>query len=135
MAITKQEIDEILKAHKSVVSKTIFLDIDGSILYHRHDLEGMLGTEPEILPGVGWQLTLWSRDGTVVILTSARPESSRARTIEQLETVGIRQGEHFRDLILGITAGERWLINDQKPHQSVTARAFSIPRNKGLDFS
>ncbi len=92
----------------------------------------MANEDAVVLPGVIAKLREWHEAGHQIILTTARPESLRRRTREQLESVGIK----YDRLIMDITAGERWLINDTKPHMSITARAFTIERNKGLeDFS
>ena len=111
--------------------KTIFLDIDGTILeHHNSGLSGVItkGNTP-ILPGVLKKLDEWEAKGYRIILTTGRKESMRAFTEHQLSVRGI----YYDDLIMGLQNGDRIIINDKKPDGRETAFAINIDRNTGLD--
>lgn len=109
--------------------KTIFLDIDGTILHHYGEyLIDQIEQPAKILPGVKDKLEEWQAAGHQIILTTGRKESMREDTERQLREVGIV----YDRLILGITGGVRYLINDAKPSGEVTAKAFCVRRNSGL---
>lgn len=67
-------------------------------------------------------------DGDHVVLLSARAESYREQTEDQLERWGVR----FNALLLGLPVGERILINDEKPRGLRTAWAVSVARDAGI---
>jgi len=111
------------------MKKTLFIDIDGTILKHLGNLSKEILGEPEILPGVLDKLNEWDANGYKIILTTGRKECMRKITEKQLSKVGI----FYDQLIMGITRGERILINDIKPNNDmVTASAIQIKRNEGL---
>jgi len=112
--------------------KTIFIDIDGTILEHpgiRTDATKTYA-QTEILPGVIDKFNEWDKKGYKIILVTGRRESDRYITEKQLEYYGI----FYDQLIMGITGGERVLINDTKPTKKLipTAVAITVERNKGL---
>lgn len=111
------------------MNRTLFIDIDGTLIRHQVFLEKMLSEPPEILPGVDKQLRSWYNEGDAIILTTARPEWAREITEKQLRTIDIS----YHQLIMDCTNGERILINDEKPTMAVTARAFTVNRNCGLE--
>ena len=110
--------------------KTIFLDIDGTILGHAGGVSKVLTgeTQQEVLPGSLEKLDEWESKGYSIILTTARRESMRAFTVKQLDDAGI----FYDQLVMGIGNGERIVINDQKPDGSSSARAFVVDRDRGL---
>ena len=108
---------------------TILCDIDGSIVKHKETLECMLSGDLEALPGVLTTIELWLQNNCLIFLITARPESARIITEQQLQRIGIK----YHQLIMGATNQQRFLINDTKPHMSITARAFTVERNVGLE--
>ena len=111
------------------MKKTIFLDIDGTLFKHKGNLSNILFEESEILPGVIEKRNKWNSDGHKIILPTGRTESMRKRTDEQLQKNGI----FYDQLIMGLTRGERIIINDKKPdNDMITASAVEINRNVGL---
>jgi hypothetical protein len=88
----------------------------------------MIYDEPVLLDGVLEFLEREIGMGACIILTTARSEAHRPETEEQLQKVGIR----YHRLIMDITAGERWLINDSKSHMPISAVAHVVDRNTGL---
>ena len=109
--------------------KTLLIDIDGTLLFHFGEVNAQTKYSPEILPGVLEKFAEWNTKGYQIILITARRESERLKTIEQLEDVGIV----YDILITGIGAGERVIINDIKDGSNgPTARAICVNRNEGI---
>jgi hypothetical protein len=106
---------------------TYFVDVDGSLLEHIEDFENITRyrTLPA-LPGAKEKTAKWHCDGHYIILTTARPESLREITKEQLHNAGII----YDLLIMGIGAGPRILINDYEEGKPHKAWAYNIIRNK-----
>ena len=110
--------------------KTIFLDIDGTILTHPGPVSPLLvKREPEVLPGVHAKLSEWLAQDYCVIITTARREPLRDFTEKQLRDAKI----DYDYLLMGIGSGERVVINDNKPGMECTCRAITINRNEGLE--
>jgi hypothetical protein len=109
--------------------KTIFCDIDGTLVTHGLPTEN---TSPlkalYLLPGTIEKLSEWDAKGYNIILTTGRRESMRKATEEQLADLGI----FYDRLIMGIGGGDRIVINDCKPDGRQTAFAFNIKRNEGI---
>lgn len=101
--------------------KTIFCDIDGTILKHLHKISSVMQDTGEILPGVREKFDEWDSAGYHIVLTTARKESVRAHTEQQLRHMGIV----WDQLIMGLTSGHRVLIND-KQLESDPDRAQSV---------
>lgn len=111
--------------------KTIFCDIDGTLLYHYGNLSKQIINEHKILPNTLEAINYWDKLGYCIILTSGRKESLRKITEEQLNKLGI----YYDQLILGISGGVRILINDKKENGiENTAYAINLVRNRGLEF-
>ena len=109
--------------------KTIFVDIDGTLLWH-HEMPNQQTEMPVVvLPGVLDTIADWTMKGYQIILTTGRRESERERTIQQLQLAGIV----YDKLIMGVSRGPRVIINDQKTFSDIpTAVAICVERNKGL---
>lgn len=109
--------------------KTIFCDIDGTLLKHHGDVSRNIFGEPEALQNSLASIKQWEKLNYTIILTTGRKESTRERTEAQLSALGIV----FDQLIMGLPNGERVVINDKKP-QGLTfmARAINVVRNGGL---
>jgi NDP-sugar pyrophosphorylase family protein len=112
-------------AHKP---KTIFCDIDGTILQHLHAISDVITQPAHILPGVREKLNEWDSLGYHIVLTTARKESVRVITEQQL----LSQGIVWDQLIMGITSGVRVLINDKlSPHDPDRAVGMNMITNQG----
>jgi FMN phosphatase YigB (HAD superfamily) len=109
--------------------KTIFCDIDGTLVKHHIPTKNTdtLNTL-QLLPGTIEKFSEWDAKGYNIILTTGRRESMRKATEEQLAEVGI----FYDKLIMGIGGGDRIVINDNKPDGRQTAFAFNIERDKGI---
>lgn len=110
--------------------KTLFIDIDGTLLKHQKNASGVVLNRfnPEILEGVREAFDRWSGKGYRLILTTGRGESMRTITEQQLTEVGL-----FWDvLLMGIGGGERILINDMAYPQQPKAVAINVERDAGF---
>jgi len=110
--------------------KTLFIDIDGTLLHHFGVPNKQTLKDPVVLPEVLEKLAEWERKGYRIILTTGRKESERELTVKQLQSVGIQ----YDHLIMGLSRGDRVIINDIKPDSDrPTAVAVNLIRNKGLE--
>jgi len=109
--------------------KTLFIDIDGTLLFHWGEPNAQTKYPTTILSGVLKKFAEWNMKGYYIILVTGRRESERAATIKQLENVGIV----YDMLITGIGHGDRVIINDLKPDSEYpTAIAITVERNAGI---
>lgn len=110
--------------------KTIFCDIDGTLVEHSApDVSSKPDYKLKVLKGTIDKLLEWDKKGYNIILTTGRKESLREITKKQLSEAGI----FYDELIMGIGGGERILINDKKPNGESYARALNIERNLGIE--
>jgi NDP-sugar pyrophosphorylase family protein len=89
--------------------KTIFCDIDGTIIKHAHRFSHIGKTDPVELDGVIDKFNDWDSKGHKIILTTARKESARYITEKHLSDLGFC----WDYLLMGMTSGTRLLINDK----------------------
>lgn len=112
--------------------RTYFIDIDGTILEQSDKWESGKVADPrnyKELPGSVRLINKWYTDGHRIVLTTSRAEPYRARTAHQLENIGLE----YHDLIMSLPTGQRILINDRKPQESLdTAIAVNLVRDAGL---
>ena len=109
--------------------KTIFVDIDGTLLQHQGSLPDTILRDPILLEGVIEKFIEWTGKSYKIIITTARPESMRDVTKGHLEKFGIC----YDVLLMGLTSGQRILINDKKPSHNTAALAINVERNGGLE--
>lgn len=98
-----------VKEFQTEKPKTIICDIDGTILQHVHRFSDVFETEPQLLPGVREKFNQWDSQGHKIILMTARKESARKITESHLQMLGLC----WDTLIMGVTSGQRVLINDK----------------------
>ena len=109
------------------LTTTIICDIDGCILTHDGFKLGDINTP--LLPGVSEQFNLWKSQNAYIVLITARSESLRQITRNQLCKYSIP----YDVLIMGVGSGIRILINDLKPYSTEdTAIAINLERDKGF---
>ena len=110
-------------------NKTIFCDIDGTLIQHVPPDQSSLPTfKATPLPNAVDSILDWNKKGYVIILTTGRKESQRELTVKQLQEIGI----FYDQLVMGLGRGERVIINDRKYTGEEMARAVNVDRNKGL---
>ena len=98
-----------VKEYHTDKPKTLFVDLDGTILKHQHTISDVYANPPELLPGVTEKLNTWDSSGHRIILVTARKESTREATTRQLQQFGIA----YDQLVMGVSSGQRVLINDK----------------------
>ena len=110
--------------------KTIFCDIDGTLVKHAIPTKtANPDLKLELLPDVLEKLLEWDKLGYNIILVSGRRSSSRLATEKQLAKLGII----YDKLILGIGGGKRYLVNDRKDYTDEDyAIAINLDRNLGI---
>ena len=109
--------------------KTIFCDIDGTLLYHHGDLHKQYTCEPALLKDTIEVMSEWDRKRYNIILVTGRRQSMRKKTEQQLEDLGI----FYDQLVMGLGGGQRVLINDLKlDNENPTAYAINVKRNEGI---
>lgn len=110
--------------------RTIFCDIDGTIIKHVHKFSDLAKYKSEVLPGVLKKFNEWDSRGHKIILTTARKESARQFTEKQLSDMGIP----WDILIMGVTSGTRILINDKLTSaDGDRARSINLLTNEGFE--
>jgi bisphosphoglycerate-independent phosphoglycerate mutase (AlkP superfamily) len=115
--------------------RTFFIDIDGTIVKHLSDEELDLILKEktkdefreELLPGVSHFFKSLNKDDTV-IFTTARMEEHRQITEEMLKHNGI----HYSQLIMGLSCGPRYLINDTVNCLYQKSIAINVLRDTGF---
>ena len=109
--------------------KTIFIDIDGTLIEHSENISKQFLSTPKLLDGTLEKLSEWDKKGYNIILTTGRREGVRKITENQLEELGI----FYDQLIMGIGGGVRILINDKKKDRlDDTALSINLERNQGI---
>lgn len=109
--------------------RTIFCDIDGTVLVYRN-FEDIPTTPAVLIPSVVEYLRKAKAQGDRIIMTTARPESMYLFTYKELKKLNIP----FDQLITDLERGPRVLINDIEPKYADQPRAIAInvERDKGL---
>ena len=123
---------ENLNCNARSAPKTIFCDIDGTLVRFPDTIEGFKNLPKgeqslEVLPGALDKLWEWETQGFKIILTTGRKESMRKVTEELLTNAGI----FWDQLVMGLGPGKRYLINDINNGAS-TAFAVNVKRNEGI---
>jgi mannose-6-phosphate isomerase-like protein (cupin superfamily) len=110
--------------------KTIFCDIDGTILKHHSDIFLNYSETPIVLNDVIKNIKEWEKLNYKIILTTGRKECTRDITEKQL----LQHGIVYDNLIMNLPNGPRVLINDKKPNSPEnSAFAINLVRNKGME--
>jgi hypothetical protein len=107
----------------SKLSKTWFIDIDGTIVEHNGYLNGM---DKPLEGAIDFLKSIPEED--FVVFTTARDNKFRTITQDFLRSNDIRY-----DLILyDLPPGERIVINDKKPSGLLMSHAINLGRNEGF---
>lgn len=110
--------------------KTLFIDIDGTILKHQHAISGVYQNKAAVLDGVIDKFDNWDSSGYRIILTTGRKESARTITEKQLDDMQIS----YDMLIMGVGTGKRILINDKLEETSPDrAQAINVITDHGFN--
>jgi mannose-6-phosphate isomerase-like protein (cupin superfamily) len=110
--------------------KTIFCDIDGTLVEHTGDIIKNYQDNSTVLKNVIHTIKQWDKLNYKIILTTGRKESTRQNTESQLKSLGIV----YDQLLMGLPNGDRVLLNDRKTNGiRNTAYAVNLVRNGGLE--
>lgn len=119
-----------LKEYSTSKPKTIFCDIDGTILKHLHKFSEINIESQPVLQGVIKKFDEWDSLCHRIILCTARKESARELTESQLKKLGLA----WDQLIMSCSNGERVLINDKLSKKSPErAVGINVITNEGFD--
>ena len=111
---------------------TYILDIDGTLV--EYDFDVFTGKKDmKVLPGVLEKLKEWKEQGSQIVLVTGRGEKSSSAPREVTEAQLKKAGIPYDHLVIGVGGGRRILVNDTKPDGTVTAIAYSVDRNSGLN--
>jgi mannose-6-phosphate isomerase-like protein (cupin superfamily) len=112
------------------IPKTIFCDIDGTLLEHTGDIVSNYTKNSISLNNVVETIKQWEKLNYMIILVTGRKECLREITEKQLLSLGII----YDKLIMNLPNGSRVIINDKKPDSpNNTAFAINLVRNKGME--
>jgi hydroxymethylpyrimidine pyrophosphatase-like HAD family hydrolase len=114
---------------KVTKNPTFFVDIDGTLVKYRKFDElatAILTPITEVIDYLNEQHNL----GAVIIITTARPESYRNYTINELDKIGIK----YHQLVMDCGRGTRVILNDKDPEQPEIQRAVGINLERNMGF-
>lgn len=112
------------------VPKTVFCDIDGTLIEHTGDIIKNYLDDPILLNNVLTTIKSWEKNNYKIILITGRKECLREQTEKQLKKLGII----YDQLIMGLSNGDRVIINDKKSNNPRnTTYAINLVRNKGFE--
>lgn len=119
-----------VKEFNTAKSKTLIIDVDGTILKHQHSISSVYEDEPALLPGVREKINTWDSQGHRIIFMTARKESTRELTESQLRKFGLA----WDQLIMGVGNGERVLVNDKLSKEDMDrAVAINVVTDEGFN--
>ena len=114
---------------ESINTKTLFLDIDGTLVKHENPhVTSLPSHKMTVLDGTIDKLLEWNKKGYIIILTTGRRESNREILEKQLRDAGI----FYDQLVMGVGRGTRIIVNDIKPDGMMTAESFNLIRDGGI---
>jgi hypothetical protein len=114
---------------KVVKNPTLFVDIDGTLVKYRKFSELAESTLTPIQDVIDFVNSHFD-SGSVIIITTARPETYREFTENELGTLGIK----YNQIVLNCGRGTRVVLNDIDPDKPELPRAIGInlERDGGL---
>jgi len=112
-----------------IKNPTLFVDIDGTLVKYRKFselAESILTPIQDVIDFVNDHFD----SGAVIIITTARPESYREFTENELNILGIK----FNQIVMNCGRGTRVVLNDVDPDKPELPRAIGInlKRDEGL---
>jgi hypothetical protein len=108
---------------------TFFVDIDGTLVKYRKFNELATSTLTPIEDVVEYVNSNYDL-GSVIIITTARPESYRDYTVEELKKIGVR----YHQLVMDCGRGTRVVLNDMDPENPIQrAVGINFVRDGGFE--
>lgn len=107
----------------SKISKnpTFFVDIDGTIVKYRKFSELSTSVLTPIQDVIDYLNNQYDK-GSVIIVTTARPNSYELYTKQELEKIGLK----YHQLVMDCGRGTRVIFNDKDPENSELDRAVGV---------
>jgi len=109
--------------------KNILIQVDGVLLSHPGNLTTIMQSQPELLDGVTDKFNEWEKRGSKIILLTERKECYRKQTEDELSSLGV----WYDSLIMGLTVGEKVLLDYINIPTNNRAKAICIDRNIGIE--
>lgn len=111
-----------------IKNPTLFVDIDGTLVKYRKFSELSQSILTPIQDVVDFVNDHYN-NGSVIIITTARPSSYREYTIEELGKIGVK----YHQLVMDCGRGTRVILNDRDPDNPIDrAVGINLIRNGGL---
>lgn len=113
---------------KVIKNPTLFVDIDGTLVKYRKFSELATSILTPIQDVIDFVNDHYD-NGSIVIITTARPSSYREYTIEELGKIGVK----YHQLVTDCGRGTRVILNDRDPENPIDrAVGINLVRNGGL---
>ena len=113
---------------KVIKNPTLFVDIDGTLVEYRKFselYESILTPIQDVIDFVNNHYD----NGSVVMITTARPSTYELFTKQELEKIGVK----YHQLIMDCGRGTRVILNDKDPENPIDrAVGINLDRNGGL---
>lgn len=106
---------------KIIKNPTFFVDIDGTIVKYRKFSELSSSILTPIQDVIDYLNNQYD-NGSVIIVTTARPDSYELFTKQELETIGLK----YHQLIMNCGRGTRVIFNDKDPENPDLDRAIGV---------
>jgi hypothetical protein len=115
--------------NKVIKNPTLFVDIDGTLVKYRKFSELAESTLTPIQDVIDFVNSHFD-SGSVIIITTARPDTYREFTENELGTLGIK----YNQIVMNCGRGTRVVLNDIDPDKPELPRAIGInlERDGGL---
>ncbi len=115
--------------------KTIFLDIDGTLISQGNDQDNYESIARDItspkgraIEGCAAKCIEWHLKGYRIIITTGRPSTTRQTCVDQLASCGIL----YDQLVMDLGPGPRYLVNNDGVNGETKAFAFNLETNRGI---
>ncbi len=113
---------------KVIKNPTLFVDIDGTLVKYRKFSELSESTLTPIQDVIDFVNNHYD-NGSVVMITTARPSTYELFTKQELEKIGVK----YHQLIMNCGRGTRVILNDRDPENQIDrAVGINLDRNGGL---
>lgn len=117
--------------YKENKPRTIFCDLDGTLLKHVHKYSNINRIKPELNLGVLKKFDEWDSLGLKIILVTGRKESARQKTEQDLADLGIP----YDQLVMNVGNGPRVMINDKMSEDSEDRiTSVNVITDSGFDY-
>jgi len=115
--------------NKVIKNPTLFVDIDGTLVKYRKFSE-LIDSTPKPIQDVIDFINDHSNNGAVIIITTARPDSYREFTENELGSLGIK----YNQIVMNCGRGTRVILNDIDPDKPELPRAIGINLERDVGF-